>query len=560
MTKDQLITQLNELRAAESENEWLDFKEAKSAFDLDKLGQYVSALSNEANLAGRSTAWLVFGVHDSKLEQGTKQRLIVGSSFKVGAAALNEVKRFVADHATHRLSFKEIHEVKVDGKRVLLFEIPAAPPGSPTAWKGHFYGREGSSLGALSLAELDLIRRQSDDWSAGACDGASIADLDPKAVAEALENFKLKHPKLAKEAETWSTETFLAKAKILRAGKVSRTAILLLGKPEAAHFLSPADPRITWVLKNADGSNRDYQHYGPPLLLATNEIAARIRNTNYQFMRDATLFPAQVLQFDPWVLRELLHNCIAHQDYSLHGRINVVENEDALTFTNLGSFMPGSVETLIAANAPPDRYRNRCLAEAMVAFNMIDTLGSGIPKAFSIQRKRGFPMPDFDLSEREKVIVTLYGRVLDENYTRTLFAKSDLPLSDVIALDKVQKKHDLTAQEIAELRRKKLIEGRKPNIYVAAAIAAAAGQEASYVLTAGFDDSYYKDLIVKLLRDFKQARSKKIYEMIRPKLPDALTEEQKDNKVRNLLQQLDRDGVIHNIGKHGPGAIWALKS
>lgn len=72
--------------------------------------------------------------------------------------------------------------MKVDGKRVLMFEIPAAPPGVPTAWKGHFYGREGSSIAALSLAELDLIRRQSDDWSAEPCDGASIDDLDPAAI------------------------------------------------------------------------------------------------------------------------------------------------------------------------------------------------------------------------------------------------------------------------------------------------------------------------------------------------------------------------------------------
>ena len=105
-----------------------------------------------------------------------------------------------------------------------------------------------------------------------------------------------------------------------------------------------------------------------------------------------------------------------------------------------------------------------------------------------------------------------------------------------------------------------MIEGRKPNLYVAAAVAAAAGQEASYVLTAGFDDDYYKDLVVKMLRQFKQAPSKKIYELIRPKLPGALTDAQKDNKVRNLLQQLDRDGVIQNVGKHGPGAVWALKS
>jgi ATP-dependent DNA helicase RecG len=260
------------------------------------------------------------------------------------------------------------------------------------------------------------------------------------------------------------------------------------------------------------------------------------------------------------VLRELLHNCIAHQDYRLNGRINVVEREDSLTFTNLGTFMPGTIESVIDADVPPDRYRNRYLTDAMVGLKMIDTLGSGIPRSFEIQRKRAFPLPDYNLSDAQKVVVTLYGRVLDENYTRTLFTKSDLDLAEVIALDKVQKRHPLTDAEVSKLKRKKLIEGRRPNLYVAASVAAAAGQKAGYMLRAGFDDTYYRDLIIKMLKEFGQTKSREVQEMLRPKLPDALSDQQKGNKIRNLLQRLDRDGVIQNVGKHGPGAIWALKS
>jgi ATP-dependent DNA helicase RecG len=550
---------LDELRAVSTEPEWLEFKEAKTGYDLEKIGHYFSALANEANMLNQPTGWLVFGIHDKKVDAAGR-RQVVGTSFKVGAAALNELKKFIADHTTHRITFREIHELKIDGKRVLMFEVPPAPPGLPVAWKGHFYGREGSSLGALSLSELDLIRNQSDDWSAAVCSEARIADLDSEALRRARTNFKDKHPGQRDEVDGWNDEMFLGKAKLLRSGKLTRSAVLLLGKPDASPYLAPADVRLTWVLKNADGTNRDYNHYGPPFLLATDALAQRIRNTNYQFMRDLTLFPAQVLQYDGWVLRELLHNCVAHQDYRLNGRINVVEREDSLILTNLGTFMPGSVENVIAAAMPPDRYRNRCLAEAMVAFQMIDTLGSGIPRSFAIQRRRGFPLPDYDLSEGQKVTVTLYGRVLDENYTRTLVAKSDLPLNEVMALDKVQKGRPISEDEIAALRRKKLIEGRRPNIYVAAAVAAVAGQKASYTLKSGFDDGYYKDLIVKMLREFGQAKPKDIDEMLRAKLPDALSHKQKGNKVRNLLQRLDHDGVIHNVGKHGPGAVWALKT
>ena len=211
---------------------------------------------------------------------------------------------------------------------MLMLEIPASPPSVAMTWKGHLFGREGSSLGSLSLVELDQIRGQNNDWSAEVIPGSTLADLDPAAIAFARVTFKSKHAKLAAEVDSWDDATFLNKAKVTRSGGITRAAILILGKDTPAHLLSPADPRITWVLKNADGTDRDFLHYGPPYILATSEIAKRIRNTPYKFMRDSTLFPDQFLQYDPWVMREILHNCVAHQDYTLHGRVSVVEREE----------------------------------------------------------------------------------------------------------------------------------------------------------------------------------------------------------------------------------------
>lgn len=153
--------------------------------------------------------------------------------------------------------------------------------------------------------------------------------------------------------------------------------------------------------------------------------------------------------------------------------------------------------------------------------------------------------------------MTLYGKVLDENYTRTLLAKTDLPLSDVMALDKVQKRVKLSDEEFASLKEKRLIEGRRPNIYVSAVIAGAVGQKADYVLTAGFDDAYYKDLVMRLIDKFGSASPAEISQMLLTKLPNALNAQQKRNKVRNLVQELQRERQIHNVGKHGPGARWA---
>jgi ATP-dependent DNA helicase RecG len=348
-----LLDQLNTLLALPAETEWVEFKEAKDNYDFGKLGQYFSALSNEAALAGKVQGWLVFGVN--------KQHQVIGSRYRPERPKLDSLKKEVADRINNRLTFIEIHELIHPQGRVLLLEIPAALPGVPTTWEGHAYGRDGESLGPLNLEEQDRIRaRVLPDWSAEVVPDATLDDLDPEAVATARTKFHEKHHNetWADEVPGWSDTVFLNKAKLTIGGRITRAALILLGKPESTHFLSPAQARMTWILKDRDGIERDYRHFDPPFLLNTEALFQRVRNLIYRYMPDNTLFPTEVAQYDAWVMRELLHNCIAHQDYRLNGRIQVVEHEDSLLFTNLGHFIPPSVEWVIDTDSPPDQYRN----------------------------------------------------------------------------------------------------------------------------------------------------------------------------------------------------------
>lgn len=552
MNDTEKLAKLAYLLALPSECEWVEFKSAKNDYTFDKIGEYFSALSNEANLNSQATGWLLFGV--------SNDRKVVGTSYRTNSGGLESLKNEISQHTALRFSFTKVHEVTHPDGRVLMFEIPPAPRGLPMSWKGHWYGRDGESLGALKQSEYDAIRAQGQpDWSAEIVGEATLDDLDPKAVATARERFKSKNARLAAEADAWDNATFLNKAKILRNGQVTRTALVLLGRSESAHWLSPADVRMTWVLKGGDGGDVDYAHFGPPFLLNSDELFGKIRNITYRLMPDGTLFPVEILKYDPWVVRELLHNCIAHEDYSLGGRITVVERDDSLTMSNLGVFIPQSVERVIETDSPPDRYRNPFLAEAMVQLNMIDTIGSGIRRVFGKQRERGFPMPDYDLSEVGKVSVSVSGKVIDENYTRALLSIPSLDLHDAIALDKVQKRRPLSEPEQKSLKQKKLIEGRRPNFYVSATVAKATGREVEYVLDSGFDDNHYKNLVLKLINEFGPATPQKISKMLMPKLPGVLSEAQKKAKVKNLVQEMaKKDGSIRNAGGRGQGARWEL--
>ena len=288
------LEKFKELMNLPNETEWVEFKEAKNNYDFDDIGKYFSALSNEANLKAQSAGWLVFGVSDKY------PRRIVGTRYRIQSPGLEKLKQEIAKKTNHNMTFRAIRELKVEGKRVLLFEIPAAARGIPTTWNGIAYGRIHDSLIPLPLQEIEQIRRQAsfEDWSSQICQEAIINDLDSQAIAFAREQFKKKNPGLRKEIDRWDDLTFLNKLKICRSGQITRTAIILLGKAEAVSFLSSAAARITWLLKDESGESRDYQHFGPPLILAVDKIFAKIRNYTYRYLPNGSLFPMEVTQYD----------------------------------------------------------------------------------------------------------------------------------------------------------------------------------------------------------------------------------------------------------------------
>ncbi|MBK9566100.1 MAG: ATP-binding protein, partial [Saprospiraceae bacterium] len=243
---------LDHLLSLSTETEVVEFKEAKNRYDKDKLGQYFSALSNEANLKGVEVGYVLFGVKNDKS--------IVGTS--ISDHELNEYKNEMAQHTSPRLSFGSTTRVEKDGKDVIVLEIPAAPKGQPVSWKGHCYGRDGESLGALNDYERDRIKAQnvSYDWSSQILPDASIDDLSKEAIDFGRKQYIEKNRKIESEILGWDDITFLNKAKITIQGKITRTAILLLGKPESDHFINPAQARISWILKDKDNLEKDYEH------------------------------------------------------------------------------------------------------------------------------------------------------------------------------------------------------------------------------------------------------------------------------------------------------------
>lgn len=550
-SQEQLHTILSQLLSLHAETELVEFKKAQNSFSDSELGQYFSALSNEANLKGAHQSWLVFGVHN-------ETHAILGTNYKPSRPSLDALKKKLADQTTGRITFEEIYEVTIQGKRVIMFQIPPAPQGISVAYQGHYYGRDGESLVALNLQEIETIRSQvsaTTDWSAQIVPGATISDLDSEAILKARQNYAARHEHLRDEMSSWTDIQFLNNAKITRSGAITNTALILLGKPQSEVLLSPAVSKIRWIVKDSTGTELDYTIQTCPMILAVDKIYTKIRNLKYRNINPSidTLFPDEMTTYEPYVIREALNNAIAHQDYSQGGMINVVEYEDRLVFTNMGSFIPVTIQKVLESDSPEEKYHNKYLAAAMVELKMVDTIGSGIRKMFGYQKQRLFPMPIYEFTEG-RVKVTIIGKVLDLKYANMLSRNTSLTLTEIEKLSRVQLGKKLTDDEVKLLRQRGLVEGRKNALVISKPLAQATGQKAGYTLSKGFDDQYYRDLILKALKQHTKLSRKEVDTLLLAKLPDVLTPKQKTYKIGHLLTSLRKAGKI----QVGPNKQWQL--
>lgn len=554
-SNDQIPEVLGRIRIY-PETEVVEVKEARSNFSFSDIGKYFSALSNEANLRHKTEGWLVFGL--------ANDMSVVGSNYRANEKSLHDLKKEIMAHTNQGMTFLEIYSFELEGRRIVMLQIPPAHPGIPTTWNDMAYGREGDSTVPLALHKMDEIRRQVGyDWSKEIVENAGMDDLDPQAVRRARELFIRHEQNRGKDTsllEKLDDVSLLNKAGILLGGKITRTALILLGDEYAKNYFDGFIPRITWSLYGANGLVKTYEHFDTPFLLNVDEVFKRIRNVKYRYIAgQQTLFPEEVDQYNPDLIKELLHNCIAHQDYTLRGKINIEEFDDTLVFMNEGHFIPETVEQALEPGYRPPYYRNQFLCDAMVNLYMIDSNAMGIPTMFEIQRERFFPMPSYDLSEPNRVKVTVYGKILDQNYTRLLNADRDLDINTVFLLDKIQKKEQIPQEDYLRLKKAGLAEGRYPNIYVSYQIAEAVGKADQYIRDLGLDDEKCKLLIIRHLEKAGKASRKELFATVENVLPSMKSSEQKRKKLTNLLQTMKNiDKTIESSG-NTRNTVWFLR-
>ncbi|MDR0822432.1 MAG: putative DNA binding domain-containing protein, partial [Endomicrobium sp.] len=527
MNNDELVALLMELCQQPAESQWLEFK--VNAIANGGIGEYISAISNGATLSNKSFGYFVLGVEN-------ETHAVKGTAFTFNKAKQGnqDLELWLRNLLSPKINF-EIYEFKCEKKHIVLLRIPSAK-GEPVNFNGQAFVRIGSNKTSLNKYPdfMRIIYNSQEDWSARIAEKASLADLDAQALKVARKKFKEKNAGASffDDINDWDDALFLDKAQITLDGKITNTALILLGKGESTHYFSPAIAEITWKL---DTQEKAYEHFSPPFLLTTTKVMERIRNVQYKFFPDNSMLSTTVNKYDSRSILEALNNCIAHQDYLLNSRIIVTENIDKLMFSNAGIFFEGRPNEYSMGNKTPEKYRNTRLVNAMVSLGMIDRLGYGIHSLFMSQRNRFFPLPDYEISQTGGVILTIYGKDIDENYSKTLIQRSDLSLQQVLLLDRVQKKLEIKDAEAAMLRKEKLIEGRKPNYFIGAAIAKITEQKAQYSKNKAFDKQYYLDLVLKAIKEHGSINRKDVDGLLWTKLPEWMNDKQRKIRIMHLI-------------------------
>ena len=169
-------------------------------------------------------------------------------------------------------------------------------------------------------------------------------------------------------------------------------------------------------------------------------------------------------------------------------------------------------------------------------------------------------MPDYDLSSGSQVSVKVYGKILDERFTFILFTHPELDLETVYLLDQVQKDKGvhLSKDAVSYLRKHKLVEGRVNNLYLSSEVAQTIQEEAKYIKNKGFNDNYYKDLIIEYIRKYGKAKKKDIRELLWDKLPDVFDDNKKNRKISTLLTSLRQKNQITKDSPNQQVSNWIL--
>ncbi|MFO0588680.1 MAG: ATP-binding protein [Polyangiaceae bacterium] len=277
----------------------------------------------------------------------------------------------------------------IDDKLLLVVEVPEWSPNRPHQTDSRYYLRDGAQSREATRDELmRMLQSQAVHFDEQVVRGATREDLDPAEIRRVFD-------KLYPDTDVEDEEAYLHALKCLDRGQPTVTGILFFGRDPQRFF---PDARILAVRFPEDGS------------LETMKNSTDIRGTIFQQIEAIEKWlsvmvpsPSKVegwerkeLGIPSRVLREAIHNALAHRDYNMTSQVNVFVYKDRLTVLNPGILLNRlTIESIKLAGI--QQRRNATITAIIARGGRQESAGVGIPRMFDMMRKAGLPEPEIEI-------------------------------------------------------------------------------------------------------------------------------------------------------------------
>lgn len=525
-----------------TEDEHLEFKEAKKRFASEDLARYCCALANE------SGGHLILGVTNKR------PRIVVGSS---ACPDLGRAKGDIYRDLGIRI---EVWEVAHPAGRVVIIEVPSLLPGMPVSYKGSYLMRVGEDLVPMDNDKLRSLLSTGQpvvDFSAQFCTGATIADLNP----DAIERFRILWQKKSGliSLEHIGHEQLLIDAELVSDGRITYAALLLFGTKEAlGKHLAQAE--VIFEYRNSDALLPSQQRveFRQGFLAFQDELWDLINQRNDSIPYQEGFIVRPIPTFHEGVVREAILNAICHRDYRHNIESTFVRQFPAkLEIVSPGGFPPGVTEENILSKQVP---RNRRLAEALTKCGFVERAGQGVDLMFKETIREGKLPPDYGGTDGYRVFLTLRGEIRDPGFLRFLERTAEeiqtsFTTEDFVILDLIHREQTIPAQlqpRLQRLRELGIIEaqgrGRGIRYFLSRRFYSFVGQPGAYTRRRGLDRETNKALLLRHIES-NNNRGCRLSEL-QQVLPGLNRQ-----AIQRLLTDLRADKTIHVEGRTR-AALW----
>jgi len=548
---------LLDLLKISSENENLEFKEAKEQISIlgdggrkrKSLLGYVVAIGNEGG------GYLILGVKD-KINPKTGSRDIVGTRTLKN---IEDTKSQIFRKINLRI---QIEEFFIRNDRVVAVTIPNHLIGQPLRFHGQYLMRVGDELQDMDSSTLrNILNEKLEDFSEEFCNGATLNDLDLKAV----NNLKNKWVEKTKNNSylTFSNESLLEKLSLFKNKRITNTAILLLGNGKAISRYFPNSEFIFEWRSDINEIDFDFRKtWRNAFLNIYNEIwdAVNSRNTRVPFRQG--FFEKDIWTFDEYSIREAVLNAFAHREYKNRTEpVFLKLSPEKFSIKSPGGFLPGvTPENILFVEG---KWRNRFLMETLERIGLVERAGVGVDRIFKNNIMDGKGIPDFSDSDTDYVVLNIPSKVQDINfvkYLQKISAEKQITfneIEDIIFMENIRTEGKSNNKEkINKFIKLNLIEkigsGRGVRYILSKDYYGFIDKKEEYTRRKWIDKNIQKELLLQYFKDHKHGRMSDFLRLFEGKLTR--------RQIQGLLKILKVEGFIYFDGKpRSVNAFWKYR-